>query len=308
MWSVQARRGLRFWVPVAYVFASALMVFSLGLPTSKNLVFVWLAIGMAAFSVTDLRRRVQRLLIDWAPFIAVLFVYDRLRGVSDGLLFQARELPQLKAEAALFGKPIPTVWLQTRLWDANHIHWWDYLTWLLYVSHFFATLIVAAVLWTWAHERFTRFITMVCVLALTGLATYALYPAVPPWLAAQHGNVGQSNRLIGIIWDHIPIARYGSLFEKGQSYANNVAAMPSLHAAYALLVTLYIWPLVPRWVRPVLAAYPPAMAFALVYSGEHYVIDCLLGWGYAAAAFVAVNLWFERRARRSLALEPALAD
>jgi membrane-associated phospholipid phosphatase len=308
MLSVRGRRGHRFWVPVAYVFASALIVFSLGVPTSKLLVFAWLAIGMAAFSATDRRRRVQRLFLDWAPFIGVLFVYDRLRGISDGLVFQARELPQLKAEVALFGKPIPTVWLQSELWDANHIHWWDYLTWLVYLSHFFATLVLAAALWTWAHDRFARFITMVCVLAMTGLVTYVLYPATPPWLAAQHGSVGHSNRLIGVIWDHIPIARYGSLFEKGQSYANNVAAMPSLHAAYALLVTLYIWRLVPRWVRPLLATYPPAMAFALVYSGEHYLVDCLVGWAYAAAAFVAVNLWFERRAKRSPALEPAMAD
>jgi PAP2 superfamily len=305
---VQVSRGLGFWVPVAYVVASAVMAFSLGVPTSKNLVFVWVAIGVAAFSVTDLRRRVSRFLIDWAPFIGVLFIYDRLRAIADGLLFQARELPQLKAEALLFGKPIPTVWLQTHLWDPNHIHWWDYLTWFVYLTHFFATLVLAAILWRWAHERFTRFITMVCVLALTGFATYVLYPAVPPWLAAQHGNVGQSNRLVGIIWEHVPVAQYGSLFEKGQTYANNVAAMPSLHAGYALLVTLFAWRLVPRWSRPVLALYPPAMAFALVYSGEHYVVDCLAGWVYAAAAYAAVSLAFDWRAKRSLALEPALAD
>ena len=149
---------------------------------------------------------------------------------------------------------------------------------------------------------------MVCVLALAGFATYALYPAVPPWLAAQHGNVGESNRLIGIVWHHVPIAHYGSLFEKGQTYANNVAAMPSLHAAYALLVTLFLWRLVPRWARFALALYPPAMAFALVYSGEHYLVDCLVGWVYATTSFVAVNLWFERRSRRAVVLEPALAD
>ncbi len=297
------RSGLRFWVPVAYVIASAAMVFSLGVPTSKDLVIIWFAIGMAAFSITDLRSRVPRFAVEWGPFVAVLFLYDRLRGFADGLIFPARELPQLRLEAALFGKPIPTVWLQTHLWHgANDLQWWDYLT------HFFATLVVAAILWTWAHDKFARFATMVCVLALTGFATYALYPAVPPWLAARHGNVGQSNRLIGIVWQHVPIAHYGSLFEKGQSYANNVAAMPSLHAAYALLVTLYLWRLVPRWTRPLLAAYPAAMAFALVYSGEHYIVDCLAGWIYATASFVAVNLWFERRSRRVLALEPALAD
>jgi membrane-associated phospholipid phosphatase len=294
---------------VAYIVASAAMVFSVGVPTSKDLVILWFAVGMAAFSITDLRQRVPRFAIEWGPFVAVLFLYDRLRGFADGLLFPARETPQLRFEAALFGKPIPTVWLQSHLWHgANHLHWWDYLAWFVYLTHFFATLVVAAILWTWAHDKFARFATMVCVLALTGFATYLLYPAAPPWLAARHGNVGESNRLIGLVWQHVPIAHYGSLFEKGQSYANNVAAMPSLHSAYALLVTLYLWRLVPRWGRPLLAAYPPAMAFALVYSGEHYVVDCLAGWVYATASFVAVNLWFERRSRRVPALEPALAD
>jgi membrane-associated phospholipid phosphatase len=294
---------------VAYVIASAAMVFSVGVPTSKDLVILWFAVGMAAFSVTDLRRRVPRFAIEWGPFVAILFLYDRLRGFADGLIFPAREIPQLRLETALFGKPIPTVWLQSHLWHgANDIQWWDYLAWFVYLTHFFATLVVAAILWTWAHDKFMRFATMVCVLALTGFATYTIYPAVPPWLAAQHGNIGQSNRLIGLVWQHVPIAHYGSLFEKGQSYANNVAAMPSLHAGYALLVTLYLWRLVPRWGRALLAAYPPAMAFALVYSGEHYVVDCLAGWVYATVAFVAVNLWFERRSRRVLALEPALAD
>ena len=303
------RNGLRFWAPVAYLVASAAMIFSVGVPTSRDLVFLWFAIGMAAFCVTDLRRRVPRLVIEWAPFIGVLFVYDRLRGFADGLVFPARELPQIHVEAALFGTPIPTVWLQTHLWHGgSELHWWDYATWLVYLSHFFATLVVAAVLWTWAHDRFTRYATMVCVLALTGFATYALYPAVPPWLAARHGEIGQSNRLIGIIWQHVPVAHYGSLFEKGQSYANNVAAMPSLHAGYALLITLFLWRLVPRWARVLLALYPPAMAFALVYSGEHYLVDCLAGWVYATASFLAVNVVFEWRSRRAPALEPALAD
>jgi PAP2 superfamily len=306
---VSPRNGLRFWAPAAYLLGSAAMVFTVGLPTSHDLVFVWFALGMAAFSVTDLRHRVPRLVIEWAPFIGVLFVYDRLRGVADGLVFPARELPQIHLEGALFGNPIPTVWLQSQLWHGpGDLHWWDYAVWLVYVSHFFATLVVAAVLWTWAHDRFARFAAMVCVLALTGFATYVLYPAAPPWLAARHGEIGSSNRLIAIIWHHVPIAHYGSLFEKGQSYANNVAAMPSLHAAYALLITLYLWRLVPRTVRPLLALYPPAMAFALVYSGEHYLVDCIAGWVYAAATVTAVNLWFEGRARRALALEPALAD
>jgi membrane-associated phospholipid phosphatase len=285
------------------------MIVSVGVPTSHDLVFFWFALGIISFSVTDVRRRTSRLVIEWSPFIAVLFIYDRLRGYADGLLFHAREVPQIKIEAAIFGRPIPTVWLQEHLWHgAGDLRWWDYATWFIYLTHFFATLIVAAVLWRWAHDRFVRFATMVCVLSLAGFATYVLFPAVPPWLAARHGSIGSANRTIAIVWHHVPIAHFGSLFEKGQTYANNVAAMPSLHAAFSLLIVMYIWRLVPRWWRPLLALYPPAMAFSLVYTGEHYVVDCVAGWAYAVATFVAVNLAFEYHARRVTALEPALAD
>ena len=303
------RRAARIGAPALWVLASIAMIVSVGVPTSHDLVFFWFALGIISFSVTDVRRRTSRLVIEWSPFIAVLFIYDRLRGYADGLLFHAREVPQIKIEAAIFGRPIPTVWLQEHLWHGpGDLRWWDYATWFIYLTHFFATLIVAAVLWRWAHDRFVRFATMVCVLSLAGFATYVLFPAVPPWLAARHGSIGSANRTIAIVWHHVPIAHFGSLFEKGQTYANNVAAMPSLHAAFSLLIVLYVWRLVPRWWRPLLALYPPAMAFSLVYTGEHYVVDCVAGWAYAVATFVAVNLVFEYRARRVTALEPALAD
>jgi len=48
------------------------------------------------------------------------------------------------------------------------------------------------------------------------------------------------------------------------------------------------------------------MAFALVYSGEHYVVDCIAGWLYAIVVFAAVNAVFDWRAREQFA--PVLAD
>jgi len=110
------------------------------------------------------------------------------------------------------------------------------------------------------------------------------------------------------VWPHVPVAAYGNIFEGGQHYANNVAAMPSLHAAYALLVVLFLWRLSPWWVRPLLALYPPAMAFSLVYGGEHYVVDCIAGWAYAAFAFFSVEYVFAWRASRREYLEPVLVD
>ena len=299
----------RVWIPLAvWGFLSAVMAATVGVPTSHDLVFAWLGSGMAAASIWQIKSRLPRFVLEWLPFMGVLFVYDRLRGIADGLLFPARATPQIRVDLKLFGA-VPTVWLQHHLWHGGaHIEAWDYAVWLVYVTHFFATLFVAGALWLWWHDRFARFATMVCVLALTGFATYVLYPAVPPWMAARQGDIGQANRIIGVVWPHVPLAHYGSLFEKGQSYSNNIAAMPSLHSAYALLICLFLWRYArPAW-RVVLAAYPVAMAFSLVYTGEHYVVDCLAGWAYATVTFFAVNWVFELRRVRAPAYEPVFAD
>ena len=61
-----------------------------------------------------------------------------------------------------------------------------------------------------------------------------------------------------------------------------------------------------------LPLYPLAMAFTLVYTGEHFVIDVLLGWLYASTIFVAGNRLFDRyeqwRERRAAVAESLPRD
>ena len=82
------------------------------------------------------------------------------------------------------------------------------------------------------------------------------------------------------------------LLQRGQAIVNPYAAVPSLHAAYALLIAITLWRYVPRWVRPLLAVYPVAMGLTLVYTGEHYVVDVLIGWAY-----VLLAMFLERATR-----------
>ncbi len=85
--------------------------------------------------------------------------------------------------------------------------------------------------------------------------------------------------------------------------------MPSLHAAFSLLIALELFPrgsaaigLAARAAagraRRLLVAYPLVMGFALVWGGEHYVADLLLGWIYAVAAFYGVRWAWARWHRR----------
>ena len=47
--------------------------------------------------------------------------------------------------------------------------------------------------------------------------------------------------------------------------------MPSLHTAYATLAAGFFWFGKRWWQKALLACYPLAMGFALLYGGEHYV-------------------------------------
>jgi membrane-associated phospholipid phosphatase len=88
-------------------------------------------------------------------------------------------------------------------------------------------------------------------------------------------------RISRLGWHYLqldPIARVSAI---GQGGSNPVAAMPSLHAGAALLVSGFLWPVVHRRWRAVLAVYVVLMALALVYTGEHYVVDVVAGWATA---------------------------
>jgi hypothetical protein len=112
-------------------------------------------------------------------------------------------------------------------------------------------------------------------------------------------------RIVNVdVWNQLGIQVANSLVENGSGFFNEVAAVPSLHAAYPLLFLLFFWTGAHWYWRVLLAAYPLAMAFTLVYSGEHYVSDILLGWVYAVTAFVLVKAWDRWRAARRAEKEP----
>jgi membrane-associated phospholipid phosphatase len=293
------RRNMRWIGPILYFCALGSSIYLFGLPMARDRVIAWTLLGLLAFSLTDLRHLGRGLVYDWAPFIAILFVYDLLRGRADKMGFSAHTWPQLRADQWLSGGKTPTVWLQNHLWHgAAQIHWYDYALWFVYMTHFFATLVVAAILWALRPSRFRHYMASVVTLAMLGFATYALFPAVPPWMASEQGNLPPLQRIVGIVWEHIPISAMSPLFERGSHYANNVAAMPSLHAAYAMLIAIFLWRYARWYWRIALAIYPVAMGFALVYTAEHYVSDVIAGWFYAAGAYLVVSFAYVRLARR----------
>ncbi|HEX5147389.1 MAG TPA: phosphatase PAP2 family protein [Conexibacter sp.] len=278
---------------------SVAVVVAFGLPYTRDWVFAWAVLGALAVSFGDLGGWFRGVLVDWLPFFLVMTAYDLARGGADGWLAPTHYLPQADADRWLFGGDVPSAWLQQQLHVTGRVQWFEVLAFLVYVSHFFVTPLLAAALWVRDRWRFRRFAASLALLTLMGCVTFVAFPAAPPWLASEHGLVAPTARLIPQLWTWLGIGAADSFVDAGYRYANEVAAVPSLHAAVSLLVALSVWPR-RTWARALVAAYPLAMAFAVVYTGEHYVTDVLLGWIYAVAAFAAVRWVAARLASRRL--------
>jgi membrane-associated phospholipid phosphatase len=130
-------------------------------------------------------------------------------------------------------------------------------------------------------------------LTVAAFLTYWLYPAQPPWIAGGHEGLPHIARIVPQVWTQLGVHTVKSAYEDS-GFVNTVAAMPSLHAAYPLMLMLFFWP-AGRRVRILLGAYTLAMAFTLVYGGEHFVADILVGWAMAGAAFALVAWASARR-------------
>lgn len=292
-------RHLRFLAWPLYGFLLWRYVADNGLPYQNDVVFCWLIGALVAGAVhSGYRGGWLRVLRDWIPVMGAVYVYSLLRGYGAHTPWAVHYAPQIAIDKVFGFGQVWTVRLQHWLYTPGHPHWYDYLCTTVYMSHFFAIFVVLAALWRRRHDRFTRLLAFYLALTFAGFATYILYPADPPWLAAQNAHLPQLTRVVSDVLTQSGLPRAGSIFENGSQFDNDVAAMPSLHAAYPMLLALFFWPTAGRKLRVLLAAYPLAMAFTLVYGAEHFVIDVLMGWLYAAVVVFGLGRLLDRRAAK----------
>jgi membrane-associated phospholipid phosphatase len=287
---------IRVGAAVLYAVALVVVIALAGVPTDRGSLLIIILAGIGIPCLGRGWRAFGKALLDWLPFTAVLVVYDVSRGIADGLGMPLHVSDVAAADRDLFGGTVPTVYLQQHFLDPGSPHWYDALATLIYTSHFIATPVVAAVLWLRSREAWKGFATRVVVLSLAGLVTYVLFPAAPPWYAAREGVIEPVIRASSRGWLWLHVNHAGNLLSEGQAASNPVAAMPSLHTAFATLIALYVASrLHSRW-RYLIVLYPLAMGLSLVYLGEHYVVDLAAGVLYALAVHFAINAWAKRRA------------
>jgi membrane-associated phospholipid phosphatase len=302
--STEPSKATRTWVRAVslLVYAVLLAVWTklLGIPNDTVQVFLWLWFATIMWHIEAPRGYHLRFLRDWWLPVVGLVVYFYSRGLTDELGLPVHYTMPIRFDEWLAGGTLPTEWLQRELCGEpcdrdSHPRWYDVLLTTVYASHFLVGLTLAAVLWIRDRAAWLRWMRRYVTINFGALVVYIVYPMAPPWLASEEGFIEDPlPRLTGRGWDDLGgLGRFDLVL---QGVGNPVAAMPSLHAGIAGLVAMYgIWRLRSP-LRFLLALYPLAMGFALVYYAEHYVVDLLAGWLLAAAVMVGCGLWERRRA------------
>jgi membrane-associated phospholipid phosphatase len=223
--------------------------------------------------------------------VAVYFLYDSLReaasGTSGPSLVHARQVVRVERFLAIY---------QEHRVQQAFLDWAPFISfWNIYYGtiHFAMPVLALVVLYRKAPARYVRWRNALLALLVVGLVGFVLYPLTPPRLmparydfvdtAAEYFNFGPQQR--------IELGADGQPTEAARAaFGNLYAAMPSLHVGWATWSALALLPLVRRrWLRALLLAYPLFTVFAIVVTGNHWILDAVGGWialalGYGISA------------------------
>src|SRR5947208_3264406 len=232
---------------------------------------------LAAFGRRVLLRGWGYLAKQLAIWFGFLFAYQAARGIADRNPPKAFDngLKVIGFERHMHG----LVELSFQRFVDSSRFLMNLASWTYWNSEF--TVVALALLWVYLrrHEAFTRFRNTIMLANVIGLVGYVLLPTAPPRMfpdlgfadtLADFGGLNHGSGLVEVV-------------------SNPYAAMPSLHAADALIIGVVLF-MVCR--RPVFKAlwllWPLWVWFSVMATRNHFWLDVLAGIVVAAIALFVV--------------------
>ncbi|MEO7371637.1 MAG: phosphatase PAP2 family protein [Ilumatobacteraceae bacterium] len=249
--------------------------------------------------------------IDLLLYCAMWYSYETTRGAADGKILGIKFPLQVQAprniDRFLFFGHDPNVVLQEHFWKSS-VHWYDKVASLTYFTHFIFVPIVMGILWATTHRQWARFMKRFATVLGVACLLFVVFPTAPPWMVSKNYHaLPPLDRSAGRGFTAMGLHAAAVSLRAAVDWGNAVAAMPSLHASFALIVPAFFLPWIkPRWLKVVVLLFPVLMLTSLVYLAEHWVIDGLVGWVIVGGSFLFWH-WFEQRKRRNRAQRSRVA-
>jgi hypothetical protein len=241
--------------------------------------------------------RARGLVAAFVPYGLVWFIFTFLRSLADETILAKTLNTKVPAfERWLFNGELPTITLQSKYYDQGQLHPWDYYLTFVHWSYFLIPHTVALYLWWKEPARYRHFLAAMTLLLTVGLLIYFLIPSNPPWMAPPSVNSPGAPVVLRIM-EPIGHQLGGGLYQasyKVVGESNPIAAMPSIHFAITFLLVLVARDTKRFYWQALAWVYAFSMGLALVYLGEHYVIDVIVGGLVTTYGWFAARAWLNR--------------
>jgi membrane-associated phospholipid phosphatase len=233
------------------------------------------------------RRRDGRapLWIELAIVVWLFWLYDVINDLAPlrHVLALANARGLLQFERSLGLDPELTL----NRWLAGHATLASFASYYYFFAHAVITFAVLVWLWWWHPNRYVRLRTTLVIINLVAFVVFWRYPLAPPRSFPALGFIDV------IAHSHALVSWHSGVLVRD---ADQFAAMPSLHVAWALWSATAIWQCTRRVaIRALAALYPLLTSFIVLATGNHYLLDVLAGAGTAGLAF-AVQYAFRQLA------------
>jgi hypothetical protein len=289
------RRNERLLMTLVVLYSAlvVLLMFLRGIEITPDVMAV--AFGLGAV----LLGRGRLFLRDWLPFVALFLAYELMRGLADNVGLPLHLGDMVTAERLVSFGQIPSQLLQDAFHPARGVDLVAELATVVYMLHFALPLVTGFILWVWRRAQYYDFVAALILLSLWGFVTFVLIPTAPPWYAAQAGALNGPNGHPVI--SYLKPGAFDTLanffgFKADYIYTytfydvnpNGFAAWPSLHVGYPFLSFLVLRRAFGKigWLG---FAYTLLVAFSVLYTGDHWLIDAIGGVAYAYVSYYAIT-------------------
>jgi hypothetical protein len=236
-------------------------------------------------------KETRKFIIGFSIFIVYWIIYDSMRILPNYEVSTVHIQEPYLLEKSLFGISInDLVYTPNEYFDLVQTRFLDIVSGLFYLNWVPVPLAFGVYLYYKNKQLFTQYSLVFLFTNLLGFVIYYIYPAAPPWYVDFYGfelHIGVQGNSAGLArFDELTgIPIFASLYNKN---ANVLAAIPSLHAAYPVIVLYYGIRNKLAWFNLLFVLFMLGIWFSAVYSGHHYIIDVLLG---ALVAVVTIGLF-----------------
>lgn len=211
----------------------------------------------------------------WFFYVAGIFLYTLLRSLADETGVPIRTSYVIDVDVWIFRGTDPNAWLQKELFRPDSVTLLDFAAVMMHWSFFIAPHAAAVFIFLRARRLFPKYVLMTLGTLYVALIIFFAVPTTPPWLAAYDGTLPGVFRVMDFVGGRVDGETY-QRFYQSLGEPNSVAAMPSLHMGVTFAMFLWFWEHY-RKTAPAFLVYSGAMGLALVYLGEHYVFDLVVG-------------------------------